>query len=274
MPTSGTGGSSGTGGTAGTAGTGGASTPEPQQIAEAILGFEIDNFGAFTLAAPTGVETCNSNLDIDKRIPAGCEETFQTGVIVAELSQSQLENAFTGNSPALPIGTGDIGLTLEAENAISMEPGIYLVTWQCTEDPVPLSDPVRLSQRAYVADRDRQILNNYRGQTPFEGDYFDNTDLWFSAEYSPTEGWVLRVTDALNGNLMSIGSAARVTMAGRAQVFVIPVDELGGSSSIGGRYTAFTHEGDFGQQGGYWSGDTTPRVDEPLRVVPVLELDF
>lgn len=160
-------------------------------------------------------------------------------------------------------------LSLDPEVAANLEEGLYLFVWQTMLAPIPQSDPTQLLQYAFVADRDRQVVNNYRGQAPFEDDYFDATDLWFSLEYDPQGGWQFVVTNALNGNLMPRASAALGIISGETNMFVIPVSEFDGSSTIAARWTAFAHEGDFGQEGGPWSGDTTPPVGAALKQVPL-----
>lgn len=109
---------------------------------------------------------------------------------------------------------------------------------------------------------------------PFEGDYFDDTDLWFSAGYNPTDKWRLSVTSAFVGDIQPTSSGARLIMSGVSQLVVIPAVELRGSSNITGRHTAFTHEGDFGQQGGPWSGDPTPEVGAAQMEISLMLADL
>jgi hypothetical protein len=258
----------------GTGGSGGSANadPGPPDIIEWILGVPVDDFFQFIESAPTGVETANSNPDIALRVPLAFADAEEIGALLEQLDSAQLERlgslfldgtAFSVSSAS----TQPKALSLDPEIPANLEEGLYLFVWQTMLAPIPQSDPTRLLQYAFVADRDRQVVNNYRGQAPFEDDYFDATDLWFSLEYNPQDGWRFEVTDALNGNLMPRASAAIGIISGDTNMFIIPVSEFDGSSTIAARWTAFAHEGDFGQEGGPWSGDTTPPVGALLEQI-------
>lgn len=258
----------GTGGSGGSAG----ADPSAQDIVEGILGVPVDDFFQFIESAPTDVETGNSNGLVPSRIPVDFIDAETTGALAAALGPEQLqrlEDLFIDGSVFSVVGNRAVekGLTVEAEMPTALQEGPYLFVWQTMQAAIPLDDPVQLFQYAFVADHDRQVLNNYRGEAPFEDDYFDNTDLWFELEYNPEDGWNLQITDALDGTLMPLQSAARGILSGPVQMFVIPTSEFKGSSTIAARWTAFAHEGDFGQEGGPWSGDTTPVVGAALEQI-------
>lgn len=237
----------------------------PQTIAEEIIGAPIANFSQYTMSVPVGILINNSNLSIQARFPDPKTEAFQVGAIVTDLSAQQLDDAFTGANALFPVGNGAHGRTLEPEFATPMMPGRYLLTWQCTQASIPIADPTSHSQYAYVADRDLNPGNNYFGSPPFTGDYWNNSDIQFSAQYTPSSDWRLQVTIANGtGGLQAEFSSARVILYNQVNFSVIPVAELGTAPEIAGRYTSFCHDGGFGQNGGEWSGDQTPLVTEPM----------
>ncbi len=242
------------------------SSPTPPEVLIAeIAGISIPNFPTAVISAPVGVPVSNSNRSIPTQVPVAEVEVFQVGFLVGELSQDRLDASFTGPNPSFPIGAGQHGFTIAAETPTTMLPGLYAFTWQCTQADVPLADPMRLYQRAVVFDRDNDPNNNFRAQSPFLGDYFDNSDSWYAAEYSPAIDWRLAVTDAQNG-VTARPSAARCILYNQVQLFVIPLSEIvdnGSLTQVPGRYSTFAHEGDFGQSGGFWSADATHPVDEP-----------
>ncbi|MCA8978279.1 MAG: hypothetical protein KDC98_26360 [Planctomycetes bacterium] len=235
----------------------------PQQIAETVIGMPIANFMQYTLATPTGLPRNNSNLSIPARIPDAKTETFQVGAIVVDLDQTQLENAFTGPNAAFPPGAGANGLTLVPELPRPMVPGRYLLTWQSVDADIPLMDAIQSLQYSFVADRDLGAGNNYVGQAPFLGDYWNDTDTQYSAEYTPATDWTFRTFRSITGALLPTQSGARCILLGQVNFFVLPWDEFDSTPEMDGRYTTFCHEGDHGQSGGPWSGDTTPPVAEP-----------
>ncbi|MFW2387320.1 MAG: hypothetical protein ACN4G0_03235 [Polyangiales bacterium] len=246
--------------------------PGPQDIIEGILGTPVVDFLQYTEFRPTGVETANSNPDIAPRVPFAFGDVAETGALLEQLDAAELERLDAlfldgGAFSILGTSTRHKALSLDPEVPATLEEGLYLFVWQTMLAPIPISDSTQLLQYAFVADRDRQVVNNYRGQEPFEDDYFDATDLWFVLEYDPQGGWVFEVTDALNGALTPRASAARGILSGATNMFVIPVSEFDGSSTIAARWTAFAHEGDFGQQGGPWSGDPTPPVGTLLEQI-------
>ena len=91
-----------------------------------------------------------------------------------------------------------------------------------------------------------------------------DSDRWYEATYSPSEGWKLKVTDARNNNFTEIASAARVIISENAFVLVVPASEFSVAEPAY-RVTAFCHEGDFGlNPGSFWSADVEPPVAEGL----------
>lgn len=236
----------------------------PQSIVEAILGFPVSDFEQYGQDTPTGVPVANPSPEIDPQVPAeGSTETFQVGAYVADLTQQQLDDAFLGLTPTFPIGLGSFGLTLMADSPAQMDPGPYLLTWQCVEEDIPLEIEGKQLQYGFLADRDADSQNNFRAMPPLDNDPLDDTDTWYIAQYESFGGWRLSVVDTQSGQPQLLPSGVRVIFFDQVQFFVIPVADLGMPTEILARYTTFQHEGDFGQAGLPWSADVTNPVGEP-----------
>ena len=145
-----------------------------------------------------------------------------------------------------------------------MPAGEYLLVFAAYGDDIELADTERLYQYAVVFDADGDATNNYVPDPAFENDFFRDSDRWYEATYSPSEGWKLTVTDARNNNFTEIASAARIIISENAFVLVVPASEFE-VSEPSYRVTAFCHEGDFGlNPGSFWSGDLDPPVSDGL----------
>jgi len=239
----------------------------PQLITEAILGEPVTGFDQFARDAPTGVPTSNPNPAVPPQVPIyGFTETFQTGLVVVDLDQQQIDAAFEGPTPLFPQGAGAMGYTIYADSSVPMMPGSYVFAWQCVEESVPLQSTEDMLTYSFLADRDSDPANNFRAQAPFQKDPVDDTDTWYLTQYDPLGGgWRLNVLDAQTpGFPMPMTTSARVIFSGQVQFFVVPLTDFGSPLQMLVRYSTFAHEGDFGQTGGPWSGDATAPVGEPL----------
>ena len=107
-----------------------------------------------------------------------------------------------------------------------MPEGEYLLVFAAYGDDIELADTERLYQYAVVFDADGDTTNNYVPDPAFENDFFRDSDRWYEATYSPSEGWKLKVTDARNNNFTEIASAARVIISENAFVLVVPASEF------------------------------------------------
>src|SRR5690606_18817381 len=119
-------------------------------------------------------------------------------------------------------------------------------------------------QYAFVFDSDADPSNNYQASSQYPNDFFDNTDRWYVASYTPQQGWRIEVSNASGGTITPISSDARIVIDGAMMMLLVPADELA-SPCPPYRMTAFTHRGDYGLNPPYdWSGDVEPPVDMPL----------
>ena len=197
-------------------------------------------------------------------VPQEAQEINQTGHMRTDLSAETVERTL-GNTD-FPCGAGDFGFTVcpDSDLALSPQAGEWLFVFSVFDAPIPLDDPDRFYQYAFVFDRNASILDNFSAAAEFPNDYFQGTDTWFSAEYSPLMGWRLVVTDAALGGQTPVSSAARIIISDNVLLLVVPADELP-ISDPPYRATAFCHDGGFGLDGGFWSGDLEPKVGEPLQ---------
>lgn len=240
-------------------------TPAPQQLLEALTGETLtpQMYDSLRMMVPTGVATCNSNPNVTPRIPADpATEIFEMGMAVMDLDQGDIDRSFKSSMPLFPEGTSSWGLTLSGNNSVALQPGRFLFAWMCPQGDVPLNSNDTFYQYGFVFDADGIVGNNYQGQPPFDKDYFDDTDYWVNQTYSPSGGWDLAITGARSGSFTAPNSAIRTITSGKTVIAVIPVSEFDRMDEVHGRFTAFSHDGNFGQTGGPWSGDPTPAVDE------------
>ncbi|MGE0145719.1 MAG: hypothetical protein AB7I19_20630, partial [Planctomycetota bacterium] len=248
----------------------------PQILIETITGqtFAVAAFNALGRDAPTGVPTRNPSAAIQPQIPPlPHTEVFQTGAVVVDLDQNQLDAAFTGATPAFPLGVGPNGLTVQSDFNTPLTPGRYFITWQCMEGDVPINVRDLYHTFGHFSDRDGNPANNFRTGPGSENDPTNDTDTWFQLSHDPFLRWNFTTWDTQSGFPDPLFTGTRAIISGQIQVFVIPVADLLGATELLARYYTFTHEGDLGQGGGQWSADTTPPVDEaPL--TQSLDLSF
>jgi len=160
-----------------------------------------------------------------------------------------------------PCGAGPAGRTICASSQPAPA-GRYVFLIVKFEGDIPLNDPTRLYQYAFVFDADGRTNNNFQPSPQFPNDFFAFTDKWYELNYSPQAGWRARVRD-VRRRLAEVPSNARFVIAGRELAVFIPVSEFDIPVPTF-RATAFCHTGDFGLQGGPWSGDYFPPVNGPL----------
>ena len=112
---------------------------------------------------------------------------------------------------------------------------------------VPLDDPDRSYIYSLVADTDSSPVNNWVFNPPFDWDLFQGTDTWWQLVWDHQAGaWSLSrsLVDG-SGGISTVATAARVVIEGNTIVFFAPLDEVG---DVGVRFTAFHHDGFFGEE--------------------------
>lgn len=165
---------------------------------------------------------------------------------------------------AFPCGEGEIGFTLCQDYGPMPEGEILMLAMVLGAD-VPMDDAVHHHQYAFVFDANGDATDNYEAVDAYPYDFFDGTDQWLQALYSPGAGWSYDPVTARLGEIYPMATSARIVVAGNTIVALVPVAELGGQSCPEHRMTAFTHLGDYGLQPPHvWNGDTEPPVDEGL----------
>ena len=250
----------------------GSSASPTQQIVEAILGHAVLSLDGFHTATPTGIVTTHLASLIPDQVPIlDFTEIFEIGAVSVELDQQQLDAAFLGPNPRFPLGDGAEGRTFEAEIPDLMQPGRYLLAWQCVEGSIPLQDQRWWFQYVVAFERDGEPANNFAATAPFDQDPTAGTDAWYAIVDEPFSEWRIAATEVQSGQPVPVPSAARGVLFDQILFWVIPVAELGGASQVSARYSDFVHEGDFGAAGGLWSADQEPPIASPL--VPISLVD-
>jgi hypothetical protein len=192
------------------------------------------------------------------RVPNPPQDLARLFDPLLELSPVATERIF---GDVFPCGDGPAGFTICASSRPAPA-GCYVFLIAEFKDNIFLSDETRLYQYAFVFDADGRANNNFQPDPAFPNDFFAFTDKWYELNYSPQTGWQVRVRDVRRG-LAQVLSDARFVIAGRELAVFIPLGEFNtGLPTF--RATAFCHTGDFGLQGGPWSGDYFPLVGDPL----------
>ena len=164
------------------------------------------------------------------------------------------------------------------ENVLPMPEGEMVVAAMVLAEPLP--QPVRepdpsgnpslqsgedLHIYAFVADSDGDTANNYQYQSPYNWDYFQNTDLWFQLIGNPSSGtWLTMVGGPGWGQRES---ALRVIIEEATITFFIPADEFGDLDLVRYRMSAFQHDGSY--RAAVSSGDVSGEnpAQEPIPLI-------
>jgi hypothetical protein len=166
---------------------------------------------------------------------------------------------------AYPCGEGPHGLTLCTDPDPFPEGPTFMLA-MLAETQIPLHDMTHGHQYAFVFDADGDPSNNYMPSPSYPYDFFADTDLWYTASYTPVEGWGMFVTTVRDGQFDAMPSRARLVIADNTVMALIPAEELGGQMCPPHRMTAFTHLGDWGLEPPHvWNGDTEPPVHMGLQ---------
>ncbi len=220
----------------------------PSSIAEAITGQSF-----FPLV---GISSINSVGDVG--VPDYDVEIDYVHAIKKNITR--LADRFKRRS----CGMTDLGLVVCAEPSSPIpETAEYLVVSNVTRGSIPLNDPENYYQFGFVFDADRNEINNFDPHPNFPFDLYQNTDRWYSLEYSPISGWQLIVSRA-RGSISRVNSAARVVIRDNVLTLAVPLSEFEVENPLY-RLTSYRHKGDFGLNPPFnWSGDLEPAVGQPL----------
>ena len=129
-------------------------------------------------------------------------ETQAFVVDKVNLSSAKAASLFSGEMAAkdmtdFPCGEGTYGYTVCPSGAGDFPEGETILLFNIVVGDVPLADGTNLYQYGFVFDQDGDTGNNYTASTAYPNDFFDATDRWYVANYSPSGGWSLTATDAL-----------------------------------------------------------------------------
>ena len=171
-------------------------------------------------------------------------------------------------SRVFPCGQGETGFTVCSTGYAPPGDWIWLQTTFAA--PIPLEDATGIYQLAWVFDADGDPANDYQASAEYPMDFFDGSDKWYELLYEPGDGWSVRVRDVRQG-FADVPTNARFVIAGAELAIFIPRAELDGAAPTF-RTTAFRHEGDYGMNGGPWSGDYWPRFEEAYAPVALDEV--
>ncbi len=216
--------------------------------------------------ASTGV-TPHSSDEISPKETAGDHTSLATGVPGWWVFPDGWYRAIFGNT-VFPCGDSDFGFTLCPSQSAAGADGEWCVLSAVFAADIPLADGTNTYQYAFVFDADGDTTNNYEASVEYPNDFFQDTDRWYVATYDPTTGWAMEVTDATNGTLTTVPSAARIVIQGNAIVLAVPAAEF---ALVRPKYrlTAFRHTGDYGLNPPHdWDGSLWPPVDQGLQDWP------
>ena len=143
-------------------------------------------------------------------------------------------------------------------------PGEYIAVTVVLHGMVP-GFTEKWYQYAVVFDQDGDESNNFQAREPYTRDGMDNADRLYDVVHDPVHGWVARsgFYDPVTDQVYAHTTQARVIAHGNTIIVLIPKDEFTADLPKF-RVTTFCHEGDFGLEGGPFSGDHQSRVGDPL----------
>jgi len=170
-----------------------------------------------------------------------------------------------GAPTAKPCGAIDGGeFVCPVDQSPTANTGSWLIAGMLVDENIPLNDPTNRYTFGFVMDGDGNPDNNYVATNPdFENDFFQETDLWYTVEYNPTDGWSMFGIDASGpGNPQRFFTDAGVVIRDNMVLIAIPASEITLQYPTI-RFSAFRHQGDFGQSLPYGL-DYDPALGEPL----------
>ena len=135
------------------------------------------------------------------------------------------------------------GLVVCPETAGDMPEGRVLMLVMELAEPVPLADADHFYTYAAVLDADGDPSNNFQYNSPYDWDYWQNTDQWYILDWIPQDqAWTVSV---VGENWAQVNSNARVVIYEDTIVFFIPADEFSVENPAF-RMSAFGHDGSYG----------------------------
>jgi hypothetical protein len=138
----------------------------------------------------------------------------------------------------------------------------YVVVAFELEQPLPQNDEANFFVVAFAFDADNDPTNNFTPPEETANDYFGATDKWYTASYSPDDGWKLGAF-AYNGTAIeSVPTTARIILDRSSAALLAPASEFGVGIPLN-RISLFRHTGDEGANGN-WSGLVYPPLGAPL----------
>jgi len=223
--------------------------------------------GGSQCAALTILDILHSATKMGKKAVAHDHTTIRLALwLLGALNQAAVDKLF--NNSDFPCGAGPNGYTICPAEGGQVPAGDAIVLFNVLEKDVPLADPVNTYQYGFVFDSDGIGTNNYKPNAQYANDFFQDTDHWFEANYSPKAGWTLKVTDATGGAFKPVASHARVILSGNTIALVVGASELEVPKPRY-RLTAFRHKGDYGMNPPFdWDGSIHPAVSAGLAELP------
>lgn len=237
-------------------------TPAETALREPMTNVAGDTVTGFFQSLAAGGKSNNSNLAIAQRPVESIVDLIFTALAVEPAGVPKTRSL---DRLRFPCGAGPNGFTV-CPAIDSADPGgdTILVGAAFAAD-IPLNHATHRFQYGFVFDQDGNSANNYVPLPQFQGDYFRGTDKWYAVEYTPANGWTLKVTDARGGGFVQVPSAARAVISGKTIVLSVPASEFSVPDPAY-RISSFRHSGDFGQNPPHdWSADYDPAPQAPLR---------
>jgi hypothetical protein len=139
---------------------------------------------------------------------------------------------------------------------------VYVLVYE-TAQPLVLSDHKNLYELGFVFDADGDPTDDFIPPDQYSDDFFAGTDRWYTANYSPVTGWLMKVQSANMFTVSETPSRARIVLRGSTASLIVPVSEFSFSDPPA-RVTLFRHDGSYGLGGGDWSGQVFPAQKHAL----------
>ncbi len=139
----------------------------------------------------------------------------------------------------------------------------YVVVAFELDNPLPQDDATNFFVVGFSFDADGDPSNNFTPPAETANDYFGDTDTWYAASYTPTDGWNLGAFHWNGTAIESVPTTARLILDQSSAGLLAPASEFT-AEVPGSRISLFRHTGDQGANGD-WSGLVYPPLGAPLQ---------
>ena len=238
---------------------------EPLECDDPTLALLADGLGldptvCAAMLAGSDAATPHPSPELEPQAGAG-DHTETRGIATAVVT---LDEAALG-SPLLQCGEHELGFTACFDEQSALAEGDYILVVNALHGTLADANPDREYVYAFPFDADGIAETGWPYDPDFPDDWYQSTDRIYELYHLPERGWFPWVYDATEGYPVKFeGSQARFIAADDTLSLLVPRSELA-AEDPSFRVTSICHEGDWGYDGGAWTGDIEPGPDLALK---------